>query len=131
MSRILLVEDNELNRDMLVRRLQRRGFSMSSANDGKQGIDKARSELPDLILMDLNLPEIDGWEAATTLKADARTAAIPIIALTAHAMVSDREKALDHGCDDFATKPVDFEKLLHKIQTLLTRNANTSCPSKH
>jgi CheY-like chemotaxis protein len=122
MFRILLVEDNELNRDMLRRRLQRRGFDLSTANDGKQGIERARAELPDLILMDLNLPEIDGWEAAATLKGDARTARIPIIALTAHAMASERKKALDHGCDDFATKPVDFEMLLEKIRTLLSRN---------
>jgi CheY-like chemotaxis protein len=121
MSRILLVEDNELNRDMLQRRLQRRGYSISAAVDGRQGIERARAELPDLILMDLNLPEIDGWEAATTLKGDERTSSIPIIALTAHAMVSDREKALEHGCDEFATKPVDFEALLDKIQALLMR----------
>jgi CheY-like chemotaxis protein len=122
-SRILLVEDNELNRDMLRRRLQKRGFSMLTANDGRQGIDRARAEMPDLILMDLNLPEVDGWEAATALKGDLRTSRIPIIALTAHAMVSDKEKALEHGCDDFATKPVDFETLLTKIHTLLSRNS--------
>ena len=121
MSRILVVEDNEMNRDMLARRLERRGFHVSIAVDGSEGIQKARMEMPDLILMDLNLPEIDGLEATTTLKQDRNTSRIPVIALTAHAMVTDKENAMRAGCDDFATKPIEFNGLLAKIYTLLSR----------
>lgn len=121
MPRILIVEDNEMNRDMLSRRLSRRGFDISLAVDGREGIQKAAADTPDLILMDLNLPEIDGWEATRAIKSQPETSEIPIIALTAHAMVSDRDKALDAGCDDFATKPVELEKLLEKVNALLSR----------
>jgi len=119
MHRILIVEDNEMNRDMLSRRLERRGFEVTTAVDGRDGIAQAISVSPDLILMDMNLPEIDGWEAARILKSDSRTTHIPVIALTAHAMVGDRERALSEGCDDFATKPVDFASLVEAIQKLL------------
>ena len=121
MSRILVVEDNEMNRDMLARRLERRGFHVSIAVDGSEGIQKARMEMPDLILMDLNLPEIDGLEATTTLKQDRNTSRIPVIALSAYAMVTDKENAMRAGCDDFATKPIEFNGLLAKIYTLLSR----------
>jgi len=121
MSRILVVEDNEMNRDMLARRLERRGFHVSIAVDGSEGIQKARREMPDLILMDLNLPRIDGLEATATLKQDQNTSRIPVIALTAHAMVTDKENAMRAGCDDFATKPIEFNGLLAKIYTLLSR----------
>jgi len=117
--RILLVEDNELNRDMLSRRLARRGFEVSIAVDGLQALALAHDELPQLILMDMSLPELDGWEATRRLKSAARTQAIPVIALTAHAMAGDREKALEAGCDDFDTKPVDIARLLEKIEALL------------
>ena len=116
--KILLVEDNELNRDMLTRRLKRKGFTVLCAENGQEGIDVAISETPDIILMDLSLPVVDGWTAAERLKADATTKSIPIIALTAHAMKGDREKALEAGCDDYDTKPIDFERLLDKINTL-------------
>ncbi|THF84157.1 response regulator [Cohnella fermenti] len=116
MAKILLVEDNELNRDMLSRRLQRKGFEVIMAVDGEQGVSAARSEAPDLILMDMSLPILDGWAATRTLKADEATKAIPVIALTAHAMTSDREKALEAGCDDFDTKPVEWLRLLGKIE---------------
>ncbi len=119
MSKILLVEDNEMNRDMLSRRLARKGFDVVIAVDGQQGVDMARSDHPDLILMDMSLPIMDGWEASRTLKGDADTQAIPIIALTAHAMSEDRQSALDAGCDDYDTKPVDLKRLLGKIQALL------------
>ena len=119
MAKILLVEDNEMNRDMLSRRLERRGFTVLIAVDGSIGIAKARSEAPDLILMDMSLPVIDGWEATRQLKADPATAKIPVIALTAHAMAEDREKALGAGCDDFDTKPVELPRLLGKIDALL------------
>ena len=119
MSRILLVEDNDMNRDMLSRRLQRRGYEVVMALDGEQGIAMATSEHPDLILMDISLPVIDGWEAARSIKASPETQNIPIIALTAHAMPGDREKCLDAGCDDYDTKPVNFQRLLEKIQALL------------
>lgn len=115
MPKILLVEDNELNRDMLSRRLQRRGYDVVIAVDGEEGIDKAVAEAPALILMDMSLPKIDGWEATRRLKGDPRTSEIPIIALTAHAMRGDREKAIDAGCDDYDTKPVDLPRLLEKI----------------
>jgi two-component system, cell cycle response regulator DivK len=119
MARLLLVEDNEMNRDMLSRRLLRRGFEVSVAVDGQEGVDMARAELPDLVLMDMSLPIMDGWEATRTLKADAHTAAIPVIALTAHAMAGDREKALEAGCDDYDTKPIELPRLLEKIAALL------------
>ena len=119
MAKILLVEDNEMNRDMLSRRLQRRGHEVVVATDGEQGVAMARAESPALVLMDMSLPGIDGWEATRRLKADAATRATPVIALTAHAMAGDREKCLAAGCDDFDTKPVDFERLLGKIQALL------------
>ena len=119
MAKILLVEDNEMNRDMLSRRLERRGFTVIIAVDGGVGLAKARSEAPDLILMDMSLPVIDGWEATRQLKADPATAKIPVIALTAHAMAEDRAKALGAGCDDFDTKPVELARLLGKIDALL------------
>ncbi|HVT74319.1 MAG TPA: response regulator [Lacunisphaera sp.] len=121
MPRILLVEDNEMNRDMLSRRLEKRGYTLSIAVDGGVGVALARSEKPDLILMDMSLPVIDGWEATKQLKADPETAKIPIIALTAHAMDSDRQKAIDAGCDDFDTKPVELTRLLGKIEELLKK----------
>ena len=115
MARILLVEDNELNRDMLSRRLKKRGFEIDIAIDGQQGIDMATSGQPNLILLDMSLPVVDGWDAAKTLKGNEATKAIPIIALTAHAMAGDKEKALEAGCDDYDTKPVDLARLLEKI----------------
>lgn len=126
MAKILLVEDNEMNRDMLSRRLERRGFAVVIAVDGSIGIAKARSDAPDLILMDMSLPVIDGWEATRQLKADPATARIPVIALTAHAMAEDREKALGAGCDDFDTKPVELTRLLGKIEALLNPPAATA-----
>jgi two-component system cell cycle response regulator DivK len=117
--KILLVEDNEMNRDMLSRRLARKGFDVVMAKDGYEGIEMAGAEAPALILMDMSLPVVDGWEASRRLKSDERTAAIPIIALTAHAMSGDRDKALAAGCDEYDTKPVDLKRLLGKIQTLL------------
>jgi CheY-like chemotaxis protein len=119
MPKILLVEDNEMNRDMLSRRLLKAGFEMVMAVDGEQAIDLARSEAPDLILMDISLPGLDGWEATRRLKAMPETRAIPIIALTAHAMAGDREKSLAAGCNDYDTKPIDFRRLVEKIQGLL------------
>ena len=119
MTRILLVEDNPENRDMLSRRLIRRGYEIEFAEDGEEAVRKAGEVSPALILMDLSLPVMDGWEATRRIKADAATAAIPVIALTAHAMASDREKAIDAGCDDYDTKPVDLERLLGKMQALL------------
>lgn len=124
MVRVLVVEDNELNRDMLVRRLQRRGFETAVAVDGQQGIDMARTVAPDVILMDMSLPNVDGWTATRALKADPATTGIPIIALTAHAMASDRDSAMAAGCDDFDTKPVDFARLLSKIDLALDRRAS-------
>jgi CheY-like chemotaxis protein len=123
MAKILLVEDNEMNRDMLSRRLERKGFSVSMAIDGAEGLDKARSETPDLILMDMSLPVIDGWEVTRRLKADEATRRIPVIALTAHAMASDEQKAREAGCDDFDTKPIELPRLLDKIQALLQPKA--------
>jgi CheY-like chemotaxis protein len=119
MPRILLVEDNEMNRDMLSRRLVRKGYEVSIAVDGLQAVALAAESKPDLVLMDLSLPEIDGWEATRRIKADPATRAIPVIALTAHAMVGDREKALEAGCEDFDTKPVDLQRLLGKMEALL------------
>ncbi len=119
MAKILLVEDNELNRDMLERRLLRKGFQVILAANGEESIAKAAQDRPDLILLDLSLPGIDGWEATRRIKADDETAVIPIIALTAHAMTGDREKALAAGCDEYDTKPVELERLLGKIQRLL------------
>lgn len=116
---LLIVEDNEMNRDMLTRRLERRGFAVLTAADGEQGVKLARSRRPDLILMDLGLPVLDGLEATRRIRAQADTAGIPIIALTAHALHTDRDEALRAGCDDFDTKPVDFERLLGKIAALL------------
>jgi len=121
MPTILVVEDNEMNRDMLCRRLSRKGFSVLVAQDGVEGLLVARSETPDLIIMDLSLPRVDGWEVSRRLKADATTSAIPIIALTAHAMSTDKEKALAAGCDDFDTKPIDFVRLLQKIDDACPR----------
>ncbi|MCB4768743.1 response regulator [Ancylobacter sp. Lp-2] len=119
MATILLVEDNELNRDMLSRRLTRNGFEVLLAVDGQQGVDLATSRRPDLILMDMSLPVLDGWEATRRVKADPQTAAIPVIALTAHAMEQDRQAALAAGCDDFDTKPVELPRLMEKIRALL------------
>jgi len=115
---VLLIEDNEMNRDMLKRRLERKEFIVSCAEDGQSGLDRAKNEMPDIILLDLSLPIIDGWNVAKQLKADANTKGIPIIALTAHAMKGDREKALDAGCDDYDTKPVNLEGLLDKMYKL-------------
>jgi len=128
MIKILLVEDNEMNRDMLSRRLTRRGFQVEIAVDGAQGIEMARAQSPDLILMDMSLPVIDGWEATRQLKADAATCGIPIIALTAHAMAGDQEQARAAGCDDYDTKPVELPRLLEKIEGQLTRVGKTSNP---
>lgn len=122
-TRILLVEDNETNRDMLARRLLRRGYEVILAEDGQIALDKARAENPDIILLDLSLPVMDGWEAMGHLRADASTAQIPIIVLTAHALVSDRNRAFELGCDDFDTKPVDLKRLLEKIETALAKRA--------
>lgn len=119
MPRILLVEDNEMNRDMLSRRLQRKGYSVLIAIDGEQGLATAYSEMPDLILMDISLPFIDGYEVTRRLKANPRTRHIPVIALTAHALLTDRDKALKAGCNDYDTKPVDFARLTEKIEHLL------------
>lgn len=119
MARILLVEDNETNRDMLTRRLTRRGHDVSIAVDGADALKAARNVAPDLILMDMSLPILSGWEATRELKADEATASIPVIALTAHAMTGDREKALKAGCDEFETKPIEFPRLIEKISALL------------
>ena len=119
MAKILLVEDNEMNRDMLSRRLMRKGYEVIIALDGEEGVAKAQAEAPDLILMDMSLPVLDGWEATRRLKASPETHAIPIIALTAHAMAGDREQALAAGCDDYDSKPIEFQRLLGKIEMLL------------
>ena len=123
MQKILLVEDNDMNRDMLSRRLTRNGYEVVIAVDGQQGVDMAVSANPDLILMDMSLPVIDGWEATRRVKANAATRQIPVIALTAHAMAGDREKALATGCDDFDTKPIELSRLLGKIAALLVPKA--------
>lgn len=119
MAKILLVEDNEMNRDMLSRRLQRKGYEVAMAVDGRQGVEMARAGGFDLILMDMSLPEIDGWEATRQLRAVPETRTVPIIGLTAHAMAGDREKALEAGCNDYDTKPVELPRLLGKIEALL------------
>lgn len=124
MTKILLVEDNDLNRDMLTRRLTKRGYEVVTATDGEQGLVLAQAEQPDVVLMDMSLPGIDGWEATRQLKAAPETQKIPIIALTAHAMAGDREKAVAAGCDDFDTKPVELTRLLEKIEALLGRTGN-------
>jgi two-component system cell cycle response regulator DivK len=124
-AKILLVEDNEMNRDMLSRRLQRRGYEVLTAVDGERGLALTKSETPALVLMDMSLPGIDGWEATRQLKADPATRAIPVIALTAHAMAGDREQALAAGCDDFDVKPIDLDRLLGKIEALLGGKAKT------
>jgi CheY-like chemotaxis protein len=121
MAKVLLVEDNEMNRDMLSRRLARKGYEVVIAVDGKSGVDMASSERPDIILMDMCLPIIDGWDATRIIKASPETKAIPIIALTAHAMTGDCEEALEAGCDDYDTKPVELPRLLEKIERLLGR----------
>jgi two-component system cell cycle response regulator DivK len=125
MSKILLVEDNEMNRDMLSRRLQRKGHDVLIALDGVQGVELAQSQNPDLILMDMSLPIMDGWQATQQLKAAPETSGIPIIALTAHAMAGDREKCLEVGCDDYDTKPIEFSRLLSKIQALLEKKVTS------
>jgi len=122
MAKILLVEDNEMNWDMLSRRLGRRGYEVVVAVDGEKGVTMSRSEGPDLILMDMSLPILDGWEATRQIKAAPETRAIPVIALTAHAMVGDREKAMDAGCDDYDTKPIEFKRLLDKIEAALAKD---------
>lgn len=123
MAKLLLVEDNEMNRDMLSRRLQRRGYEVIEAVDAEEAMVMANWEPPDLILMDLSLPGLDGWEAARQLKAAQKTGSIPIIALTAHAMTGDREKAIEAGCDDYDTKPIELDRLLGKIRALLGEEA--------
>lgn len=122
MAKILLVEDNEMNRDMLGRRLQRRGHEVVIAVDGAEGVAKAQTVGPDIILMDMSLPVMDGWDATRRLKAETATCAIPVIALTAHAMSGDRDKAMEAGCDDYDTKPVEFDRLLAKIEALLSKS---------
>lgn len=126
MTKILLVEDNEMNRDMLSRRLQRKGYDVLIAIDGEQGIAMARAERPDLILMDMSLPILDGWEATRTIKADPAIRAVPVIALTAHAMAGDQEKCVAAGCDDYDTKPVELTRLLGKIEHLLQRQISAA-----
>jgi two-component system, cell cycle response regulator DivK len=123
MARILLVEDNEMNRDMLSRRLQRRGYEVIIAIDGAEGVAKAQADAPDLILMDMSLPVLDGWEATRRLKAAPETRAIPVIALTAHAMAGDREKVMEAGADDYDSKPIEFDRLLGKIQSSLRKES--------
>ncbi|HEX8550741.1 MAG TPA: response regulator [Abditibacteriaceae bacterium] len=123
MTKILLVEDNEMNRDMLSRRLERKGYSVVTAVDGAQGVTMATSETPDVILMDMSLPVLDGWEATRRIKSDATTQHIPVLALTAHAMAGDRDRALEAGCDDYDTKPIELPRLLEKIEALLARAA--------
>ena len=122
MTKILLVEDNEMNRDMLSRRLERRGYEIAIAVDGRQGVEMAKTGAYDLVLMDMSLPEVDGWEATRQLRAAPETKTLPIIALTAHAMAGDRERAIEAGADDYDTKPIDLVRLLEKIETLLKRN---------
>jgi CheY-like chemotaxis protein len=130
MPKILLVEDNEMNRDMLSRRLSRRGYEVLIAVDGQMGIDMAKSETPDLILMDMSLPVMDGWEATRTLKASDATRHIPVIALTAHAMSTDREKAIEAGCDDYDTKPIELPRLLAKMEALIATRVKQAAEGK-
>ncbi len=125
MPKILLVEDNEMNRDMLSRRLVRKGYEVFIAVDGAEGVEMSISKEPDLILMDMSLPVLDGWQATTQIKANSETQNIPVIAMTAHAMAGDREKCLAAGCDEYDTKPVEFPRLLDKIQKLLSNKATT------
>jgi len=129
MTKILLVEDNEMNRDMLSRRLERKGYQVVLAVDGQQGLDMTLSEAPDVVLMDMSLPVLDGWEATRRLKAADGTRHVPVIALTAHAMSSDRAKALEAGCDDYDTKPIDLPRLLGKIEALLAGAAGAAAES--
>jgi CheY-like chemotaxis protein len=129
MPKILLVEDNEMNRDMLSRRLERKGYQVVLAVDGQNGVEMAQSQAPDLVLLDMSLPVLDGWEATRRLKAAPATQHIPIIALTAHAMSSDRDKALEAGCDDYDTKPVDLPRLLGKIEALLSGSTGETAPA--
>src|SRR5215813_4797677 len=126
MAKLLLIEDNEMNRDMLSRRLIRRGYQVAIAVDGTEGVAMAQSEKPDFVLMDLSLPGIDGWEATRRIKAGAETKHLPVIGLTAHAMAGDREKALEAGCDDYDTKPIELERLIGKIESLLPNGAKAS-----
>jgi two-component system, cell cycle response regulator DivK len=126
MTKILLVEDNEMNRDMLSRRLERKGYQVVLAMDGRSGVEMARTEAPDLVLMDMSLPVLDGWEATRLLKAAPATRHIPVIALTAHAMSSDRAKALEAGCDDYDTKPIDLPRLLGKVEALMAGAAGAA-----
>ncbi len=119
MTEILLVEDNELNRDMLTRRLSRKGFTIRTAGDGQQALEEIARKMPDLVLLDMDLPVLNGWETSAALRADAKTVDLPVIALTAHAMTGDKQKALQAGCNDYATKPIDFPGLLEKIHSLL------------
>jgi CheY-like chemotaxis protein len=128
MPKLLLVEDNEENRDGLSRHLRRKGYEVLLAADGRQGVETARAQAPDLVLMDMSLPVLDGWEATRLLKAAAETRHIPVIALTAHAMAGDREKALEAGCDEYDTKPIEFARLLGKIQALLDKSAPPAPP---
>jgi len=121
MPRILIIEDNQDNREALARRLERRGFDVVAAVDGQQGVDMAKAERPDLILMDMNMPVLDGWRASQMIRDDPQTSELPIIGLTAHALAGDREKALQAGCSDYHTKPVDFPRLLEQIEALLTK----------
>ncbi len=121
MAKILLVEDNDDNRDMLARRLQRKGYAVVVAVDGREGVEMATSERPDLVLMDMSLPLLDGWEATRQIKASPEGSALPVVALTAHAMSGDREKAIAAGCDDYDVKPIEMDRLLHKIEALLGR----------
>jgi CheY-like chemotaxis protein len=123
MAKVLLVEDNEMNRDMLTRRLQRRGHDVVVSVDGEDGVNKASAELPDIILMDMDLPVLNGWAAVRKIKSAPETQSIPVIALTAHAMAGDREKSLEAGCDDYDTKPVEFARLLKKMETLLEKGS--------
>jgi two-component system cell cycle response regulator DivK len=125
-AKILLVEDNEMNRDMLSRRLERKGYQIVMAVDGSAGVEMASSEKPDLILMDMSLPVLNGWEATRQIKANPATASIPVIALTAHAMATDREKALEAGCEDYDTKPIELPRLLEKMETLLKKSQGSN-----